>query len=606
MKSFARSASFDPAPPVRKGWQWISTLLPHLFEFRWRVMVALACLVGAKLASVGMPFLLKHQVDALNIDAPQAEWWQWFPLGLLLAYGVARLMSVLFGELRDLVFGRVSERAMRRIALQVFEHLHRLDLAFHLDRQTGALQRDIERGITGISFLLRFLVFNILPTLLELGLVIVLLLLNYPPVFALITALAVVLYVVFSFRVTEWRTQYVREANRADSTTHSRALDSLLNYETVKYFNAEQREAETYDAALAEWEAARQKNRYTLFGLNSGQALIISVAMLAMLLFAAHYVLIGRMTIGDFTLVNAFMFQLFLPLNFLGFVYRELKASMANIERMFELLDIRSSVPDDGQEALAAGDGRIEFERVCFGYREDHDVLNDFSLVVEPGQKVAVVGSSGAGKSTLTRLLFRFYDPRGGEIRINGQSILKVPQDQLRRSLGIVPQDCVLFNDSLRNNILYARPQATAEELDEVIRMAHLDELIGRHPQGMDVVVGERGLKLSGGEKQRIAIARMLLKRPAIMVFDEATSSLDSHTEQGIMAAIRQVSRGHTTLMIAHRLSTIVDADVIVVMADGRVVEQGRHSQLLAAGGTYAGLWQAQQRSMSGDDGVAL
>jgi ABC-type transport system involved in Fe-S cluster assembly fused permease/ATPase subunit len=577
------------------------TLWPYLFEFRWRVLVSLLCLVGAKLASVGMPFLLKDQVDALNgVGAIQAEnWLQWFPLGLLLAYGCARLLSVLFGELRDLVFGRVSERAMRRMALKVFEHLHQLDLSFHLERQTGALQRDIERGITGISFLLRFLVFNILPTLLELGMVIVLLLVNYPPVFALITALAVVLYVLFSFRVTEWRTHYIREANRMDSTTHSRALDSLLNYETVKYFGAEKREAQAYDAALAEWELARQKNRFTLFGLNSGQALIISVAMLSMLMFAAHYVLVGRMSIGDFTLVNAFMFQLFLPLNFLGFVYRELKASMANIERMFELLDISTAVGDDGKQALAEGAGAIEFRNVGFGYRDDHQVLRGFNLTLAAGKTLAVVGSSGAGKSTLTRLLFRFYDPQSGDILLNGQSVRSVPQRELRACLGVVPQDCVLFNDSLRNNLLYARPEATDAEIHEVVTMAHLQHLVSRHPEGLDVMVGERGLKLSGGEKQRIAIARMLLKKPQIMLFDEATSSLDSHTEQGIMAAIRQVSRGHTTLIIAHRLSTIVDADAIAVMDAGQIVEQGTHDELLALDGHYAALWLSQQRARS-------
>ncbi|MFL0806973.1 MAG: ABC transporter ATP-binding protein/permease [Oceanobacter sp.] len=591
--------------PGRRGWGWIKTLWPYLLEYRWRVIIALSCLIGAKLASVGMPFLLKHQVDALEAtQGVSAEnWWQWFPLSLVLAYGLARLMSVLFGEIRDLVFGRVTERAMRRMALRVFEHLHRLSLSFHMDRQTGALQRDIERGIQGIRFLLRFFVFNILPTLLELGLVIVLLLLNYPPVFALITALAVVLYVAYSFRVTEWRTQYVREANRADSSTHARALDSLLNYETVKYFGAEQREAQAYDSALAEWETARQKNRWTLFALNSGQSLIISLAMLSMLLCAAYYVLIGEMTLGDFTLVNAFMFQLFLPLNFLGFVYRELKASMANIERMFDLLDVETAVPDNGKNALEAALGEVRFEQVKFGYSADRQILNTLNLTLAAGKSVAVVGGSGAGKSTLTKLLFRLYDPQQGQVSIDGQNIRDVPQSELRQQLGIVPQDTVLFNDTLANNLRYARPDASDQELVEVIRMAQLEHLVEALGDGLETLVGERGLKLSGGEKQRVAIARMLLKRPRIMIFDEATSSLDSETERNIMQAIRSVSRGHTTLMIAHRLSTVVDADVIAVMEQGQVVEQGTHQELLARGGAYFALWQAQQRQQGNDQG---
>ncbi|WP_221794839.1 ABCB family ABC transporter ATP-binding protein/permease [Oceanobacter mangrovi] len=604
MKSFG-ARSYEANPPVRQGWQWLQTLLPYLFEFRWRVVVAVVCLIGAKLASVGMPFLLKHQIDQLDqlpkgIELEQA--WGWLPLALLLAYGLARLMSVLFGEIRDLVFGRVTERAMRRTTLKVFRHLHSLNLAFHLDRQTGALQRDIERGVQGISFLLRFLVFNILPTLLELALVIGLLLANYPPEFALITLVAVVLYVVFSARMTEWRTRYIREANRMDSTTHARALDSLLNYETVKYFNAEQREAAAYDSALAQWEEARQKNRYTLFGLNSGQALIISLAVVSMMLLAAWNVVIGVMTLGDFVLINAFMFQLFMPLNFLGFVYRELKASMANIERMFELLDVDSQVADDGQQALQIQAGEVVFDGVRFGYRDDREVLQGLNLTLPAGKTCAVVGLSGAGKSTLTRLLFRFYDPQQGEIRIDGQPIRELPQADLRSCLGIVPQDTVLFNDSLKNNLLYARPQATDEELQQVIAMAQLQHLISLHQEGWDVMVGERGLKLSGGEKQRIAIARMLLKRPTIMLFDEATSSLDSQTERAIMAAIKQVSRGHTTLIIAHRLSTIIDCDQIAVMDGGVVVEQGDHQGLLALNGHYARLWQSQHQADNGDE----
>ena len=599
------SQSLPDTPPDRyRGWHWVTTLWPYLMEYRWRVMAALLCLVAAKLASVSMPFLLKYQVDHLSSVDKQgiapADWWLWFPLGLLLAYGAVRFLNVFMGEVRDLLFGRVTERAMRRMALKVFEHLHTLSLEFHLNRQTGALQRDIERGTNGISFLLRFMIFNIIPTFLELFLVIGLLLANYPPVFGIITAVAVVAYVAYSIKVTEWRTHYVREANRMDSTTHARALDSLLNYETVKYFTAERREAEAYDSALAQWEQARRMNRFSLFSLNSGQALIVSVAMGSMLLFAAYYVLIGRMTLGDFTLVNAFMFQLFVPLNFLGFVYREIKASMANIERMFELLDEQSAVKDNGTEPLHIRKGEVVFNNLQFAYQPERPILKGLSLTLEAGKTLAVVGSSGAGKSTLTKLLFRFYDAQQGDILIDGQPIQSVPQQQLRQVLGIVPQDTVLFNDTLKNNLLYARPQATDAELTDVIRMAHLQKLVNECPAGMETVVGERGLKLSGGEKQRIAIARMLLKRPAIMVFDEATSSLDSHTERGIMAEIREVSRGHTALIIAHRLSTVVDADAIAVIDDGQVVEQGTHQQLLAGGGAYAALWQAQQQS----DGV--
>ena len=590
----------DDMPVRHRGWYWARTLWPYLMEYRWRVVTALLCLVGAKVASVAMPFLLKYQVDHLsmadNAGSDSSNWWLWFPLTLLLAYGAVRFISVFAGELRDLLFGRVTERAMRRMALRLFEHLHRLSLAFHLNRQTGALQRDIERGTNGISFLLRFMIFNIIPTFLELFFVIGLLLINYPPVFALITAVAVLAYVLYSVKLTEWRTQYVREANRMDSSTHARALDSLLNYETVKYFTAEQREAAAYDESLAQWENARRMNRFSLFGLNSGQALIISVAMTLMLLSAAYYVLTGSMTLGDFTLVNAFMFQLFLPLNFLGFVYREIKASMANIERMFELLDEQPEVADDGRAELQVRQGKVEFRQVCFAYQPERQILKELSLTLEPGRSLAVVGSSGAGKSTLTRLLFRFYDPQQGSICIDGQDIRSVTQDSLRRALGIVPQDAVLFNDTLKNNLLYARPQATAEELAEVIRMAHLERLVNDCPDGLETVVGERGLKLSGGEKQRIAIARMLLKRPAIMVFDEATSSLDSQTERGIMAAIRDVSAGHTALIIAHRLSTVVDADRIAVLDQGQLAEQGTHQQLLAANGRYAALWRAQQQ----------
>lgn len=596
MRSF-QSTPVDMPDKLRVR-RWLTTIWPFLLEYRGRVIGAMICLLLAKLASVVMPFLLKYQVDHLDAAGTIGEnWWAAFPLLLLLAYGTVRFMTVFAGELRDLLFGRVAERVMRRMSLALFRHLHSLSLSFHLDRQTGALQRDIERGTNGISFLMRFLIFNILPTFLELGLVIVLLLINYPPVFAGITLVAVILYVGYSVKVTEWRTRYVREANQMDSSTHARALDSLLNYETVKYFTAEERESADYDGSLARWEKARRMNRLSLFTLNSGQALIISVAMACMLMSAAHYLLIGEMTLGDFTLVNAFMFQLFLPLNFLGFVYREIKASVANIERMFVLLDIETDVPDNATKDLNVTRGEVVFDRVGFDYGNGRQVLNNLSFSVPAGKTLALVGGSGAGKSTITRLLFRFYDVTSGQICIDDQVITDVSQTSLRQALGIVPQDTVLFNDTLRNNLLYACPDASEADLQDVVQMASLDRLVAENPAGLETVVGERGLKLSGGEKQRIAIARMLLKRPAIMVFDEATSSLDSETERSIMKEIRRVSEGHTALIIAHRLSTVVDADEIAVLENGQIAERGNHRELLAKNGRYAALWQAQQAS---------
>jgi ATP-binding cassette subfamily B protein len=595
-----RSSQWSDAPEVSlKNTEWLKTLWPYLMEYKGRVIFAALCLVGAKLASVCIPFLLKYLVDGLSESGDEAisteQIWMWFPLGLLLAYGSARLLNVLLGEIRDVLFGRVTERAMRRMALKVFRHLHRLSLDFHLSRQTGALQRDIERGTNGISFLMRFVIFNILPTIFELCLVIGLLLYNYPFWFALITFVAVVAYVMYTARITEWRTMYVREANKMDSKTHARALDSLLNYETVKYFSAEEREATDYDDSLWRWEQARRKNRLTLFALNSGQAIIISVAMTLMLCLSAYYVLEGTMTLGDFTLMNAFMFQLFLPLSFLGFVYREVKASLASIEQMLGLLKLESSVKDTGKQSLFSKNASIEFKNLEFSYQPERPILKSLSFTVNAGERVAIVGSSGAGKSTLTKLLFRFYDKTAGDILINKESIYQYSLASLREHIGVVPQDTVLFNDTLKNNVLYASPKATDEEINRVITMSQLDYFISQCPDGLETVVGERGLKLSGGEKQRLAIARMLLKRPAIMVFDEATSSLDSRTEKNINQAIREVSAGHTSLIIAHRLSTIIDADKIVVLEDGIVVEQGKHAELLAQKGHYYQLWQAQK-----------
>ncbi|PSJ44539.1 metal ABC transporter permease [Zobellella endophytica] len=582
----------------------LKTLIPYLLDYKGRIGLALGCLVAAKLASVGLPFLLKYAVDAMDAAANPVLV---LPLGLLLAYGAARLANVLFGEIRDALFGRVTERAMRRIGLGVFNHLHRLELDFHLNRSTGGLSRDIERGVTGVGFLLRFMVFNIVPTLLEIGLVVGLLLLNYPAWFALITLVAVVLYVGWSVLATDWRTGYVRAANKADSQTHSRAVDSLLNFETVKYFNNEGFEAEHYDRDLAEWEEARRKNRLTLFALNGGQALIIALAMTAMMVLAGHHVVQGNMTLGDFVLINAFMMQLFMPLNFLGFVYREMKGSLANIERMFALLRREPGIKDAPEAPeLRVSRGEIEFRGVGFGYRPDRQILDGVSFTLRPRQKLAVVGASGSGKSTLVKLLFRFYDVNQGAVLIDGQDIRTVTQESLRRAIGIVPQDTVLFNASIYDNVRYGRIDAGEEEVNEAIRLAHLDGFIAKLPEGVNTLVGERGLKLSGGEKQRVAIARTILKRPPILVFDEATSSLDSRAEQSILQAIREVSRGQSSLVIAHRLSTIVDADHILVMQDGRIIEQGSHAALLALGGSYAHMWRLQQQQRQREAAIGL
>ena len=577
------------------NWQLLTLILPYLKDYRPRIAVAMLCLVLAKGASVVGPFVLKHIVDALDRSSGQGLLLA--PLGLVLAYGLARFANVLFGELRDTVFGRVTERAMRRIGLQVFEHLHNLDLGFHLNRRTGGLSRDIERGTTGIGFLLRFFVFNIGPTFIEILMVVGLLFINYGASFGLIPLLSIGLYVAYSITATEWRTKYVRQANLADSASNTRAVDSLLNFETVKYFGNEQFEAQRYDSELASWELARRKNRLSLFALNGGQALIIAVSMTGMMWLAAQQVAAQAMSIGDFVLINAFMMQLFMPLNFLGFVYREIKGSMANIEHMFNLLRVKPAVAEiDDPAELVFKAGGVRFEQVDFGYRSDRDIIRRLSFSIEPGQTVAVVGASGAGKSTLVKLLFRFYDCSGGQVLIDGQDISQCSLASLRKLVGIVPQDTVLFNDSLFENVRYGRPEASDAEVREAIRMAHLQDFIAQLPEGEHTQVGERGLKLSGGEKQRVAIARTILKGAPILVFDEATSSLDSHSEQAILGAIRELARDHTSLVIAHRLSTIVDADKILVLDAGQLLEQGSHSELLAREGAYAALWNAQQK----------
>ena len=579
----------------RMNWSLLRRIWPLLMENRLRVLLALGCLLLAKGAILTIPFLLKDLVDNLEIaQAMPTE--PALLLGLVVAYGAARFANVFFGELRDTIFGRVTERAMRRIGLQVFKHVHSLDLDYHLNRRTGGLARDIERGTTGISFLMRFFIFNIVPTLFEIAMVAGILLFNYGLSFALIVIISVFTYGVFSFRATEWRTRFVRAVNEADSTSNTRAVDSLLNFETVKYFTNERFEAQRYDESLAVWEEARGKNRLSLFTLNGGQALIIAVAQTLMIGMAAWQTKAGVLTLGDFVLINQFMIQLFMPLGFLGFVYREIKGSMANIENMFNLLALQPAIVDRPMApSLVCGPARVEFESISFSYQSDRNILQNVSFTIEPGQKLAIVGASGAGKSTIVKLLFRFYDPTAGRILIDGQDITDVTQQSLRSVIGIVPQDTVLFNDSLFENVRYGRPDATDVEVEEAIALAHLERFIGQLPDGHATLVGERGLKLSGGEKQRVSIARTILKGAPILVFDEATSSLDSKTEQAILQSLREISREHTSLVIAHRLSTVVDADQILVLQDGRVVETGTHQALLAKGEAYAGLWQAQQ-----------
>ncbi len=577
------------------NWRTLYLLIPYLLEYKGRMVLAVLCLIGAKIASVGLPFILKHIVDNLEqIDEVQA--FVTIPLSLLVTYGAMRFASVLFGELRDTIFGRVTERAMRKIGLRVFRHIHSLDLDFHLNRRTGGLSRDIERGTNGISFLLRFMVFNIIPTLIEISLIAVILLVQYNAWFALIVVVAVVAYIGFSVFATEIRTKFVREVNQAESETSTRAVDSLLNFETVKYFTNENYEAEHYDQELATWEKARQKNRLSLFFLNGGQAFIIAAAMSSAMILAAANVASQDMTLGDFVLINAFMMQIFMPLNFLGFVYREMKGSLANIEKMFGLLNTKAKITDAPSATnLNVGKGEITFNDVCFAYSEQREILKNVSLTIQSKQKVAIVGSSGSGKSTLLKLLFRFYDPNAGSILIDGQDISQVTQHSLRETIGVVPQDTVLFNMSIYENIRYGRVNATDEEVQHAIELAHLDQFITQLPEGSDTLVGERGLKLSGGEKQRVSIARAILKRPKIMVFDEATSSLDSKSEQGILEAIEAISREQTTIVIAHRLSTVVDADEIVVLDQGEIIEKGPHSALLNQNGKYAQLWEIQQ-----------
>ena len=590
-----RSRDYSDNAEQKINWKVFQIVWPYLLQYKARIALAIVCLVLSKAASVSGPFLLKSIVDRLAQDG--ANNLILVPVALVIAYGFARFSMIILGEIRDTVFGRVTERAMTEIGLKVFKHVHKLDLDFHLNRRTGGLSRDIERGINGISFLMRFFVFNIAPTLIEIALVIGIFFFNYGIAFAAITMFSVVSYILFSMVTTDWRTAFVREAARADSATSTISIDSLLNHETVKYFTNEEYEANRYDGALLDWEEAKRKNRLSLLGLNAGQGLIISVAMTSMMWLAAVRVVEGSMSVGDFVLINAFMMQLFIPLNFLGFVYREIKGSMANIENMFALLDLTSGVKDIvNAPELNISQGVINFNNVSFHYRDDREIIKDLSFSIQPGEKVAIVGASGAGKSTLVKLLFRFYDPNTGSISIDGQDVSQVSQQSLRRAIGIVPQDTVLFNQSIFENIRYGDPQASDDDVLQAIRLAHLEEFIAQLPQGSATVVGERGLKLSGGEKQRVAIARTILKRPPILVFDEATSSLDSKSERSVLSALQEISEGHTSMVIAHRLSTVVDADRIVVLDQGSMVEQGSHRELLSLKGRYFQLWTAQLR----------
>ncbi len=574
--------------------QSVKTLWPYITKFKGRVFIALLALIGAKGATLLMPWALKEIIDSVDKSINPVLV---IPALLLIMYGGLRFASVFLGEVRDAVFSRVTEHAMRNIGLKVFKHLHSLELAFHLDRQTGGISRDIERGTSGLSFLMRFLMFNIVPTLFEILTVAIIFGSLFSIWFALITLLAVGVYIFFTVTVTQWRNRFIRESNAADNLSNTRAIDSLLNYETVKYFNNEQFEAKTYDSFLANWETARLKNRMSLLALNSGQALIIASAITALMWLGSSEVVTGSLSIGELVMINAYMIQLFLPLNFLGFVYREIRRALTDLENMLGLLNKKPQVTNaPNANTLNVPNGEIAFNNVSFSYNANRPILDNISFKVKAGSKVAIVGASGAGKSSLARLLYRFYDVTSGSITIDNQAISSVTLDSLRKAIAIVPQDTVLFNTTIRENIAYGRPSASDSDIDKAIEMAHLKDFINTLADGDKTRVGERGLKVSGGEKQRIAIARAILKQSPILIFDEATSALDSQAEQAILKAMHEVASEHTSIVIAHRLSTITDAHTIIVLKSGQIVEQGQHNELLALGGEYAHMWALQQQ----------
>jgi ATP-binding cassette subfamily B protein len=600
-----------PATRTKSDWDTIRRLFPYLWTYKWRVIFALAFMVGAKLTNVGVPLLLKTLVDRMSYKPGDPDAVLVVPVALLLGYGALRLSTSAFTELRELVFSKATQGAARSIALQTFEHLHALSLRFHLERQTGGMTRDIERGVRGIESLISFSLFSIVPTLIEVALVLSILAVKFDMWFAWITLAALAFYITFTVLVTEWRTQFRREANEFDSAAHSKAIDSLLNYETVKYFNNEGFEAKRYDESLERLRRARLKSQTTLSMLNTGQQLIIATGLVAMLWRATQGVVDGRMTLGDLVMVNAFMIQLYIPLNFLGVIYREIKQSLTDLEKMFTLMEREREIADvpGAQPLQLSTDTPLAFQNVSFSYDlpsaanpgGGRTILHNISFEIPAGKTVAVVGPSGSGKSTLARLLFRFYDVsnplEGGRILIAGQDIKQVTQFSVRQAIGIVPQDTVLFNDTVEYNIAYGKPGATRAQVEEAAASAHIHAFISSTPKGYGTMVGERGLKLSGGEKQRVAIARTLLKNPPILIFDEATSALDSANERAIQAELQSVARNKTTLVIAHRLSTVVDAHEILVMDAGRIIERGNHAALLAANGRYAEMWALQQQS---------
>ena len=586
------SARTEEPHKARSDWKNLQRLFPYLWEYRGRILLALACLILAKVATVGVPVILKYIVDSLDAEQLMLQ----LPLTLLLGYGALRLATALFNELRDVLFARARFRAIRRLSTAVLDHLHRLSLGFHLDRRTGTVTRDLERGTLSLSSLANYFIFIVIPTIFEILLVMGILFGSYNAQFSLITLFTVLAYVAFTVYFSNWRMHYRHTANRLDSEAHSRAVDSLLNYETVKYCNNEEFEVQRYAETLSEWEEATVKSTFTMSLLNFGQAAIIAVGVSFIMIFAAQGVVDGDMSIGDLVLVNALMLQLFLPMNMLGIVYRQITYALADMDRLAKLLDEVPEVQDNERaHSLQVSQCAIDFRQVCFSYQAERPILNKVDLSICAGEKVAVVGPSGSGKSTLARLLFRFYDVTEGEITIDGDNISQVTQDSLRRHISMVPQDTMLFNESIRFNIQYGNPKADEDEFKQAISLANLDALIRDLPEGLDTVVGERGLKLSGGEVQRVAIARAILKRPKIIVFDEATSSLDSETESAVMQAIHQVTENVTSLMIAHRLSTIVDADRIYVLEKGRVVEYGTHNELLTRNQLYSHLWELQQ-----------